>query len=35
MGSTVDSKLINISPKTVAMSETHIIVCSDSEVYSW
>ena len=35
MGSTVDSKLINIFPKAVTMCETHIIVCSDSEVYSW
>jgi hypothetical protein len=32
---TIDSKLVNIFPKCIAMSKSHVVVCSDSEVYTW
>lgn len=35
MGSTIDSKYVNIFPKCIAMSKSHVVVCSDSEVYTW
>ena len=35
VGSPVDSKWINIEPTSVAMSNTHIIICSKYDVYTW
>ena len=35
VGCPVDSKTINIEPRFVAMSKTHIIVCSEETVYFW
>lgn len=35
VGCPLDSKVINIEPRFVAMNKTHIIVCSEDAVYFW
>ena len=35
VGCPIDSKIINIEPRYVAMNRTHIICCSEDTVYFW
>ena len=35
VGCPIDSKLINIEPRYVAMNRTHVVVCSEDTVYLW
>lgn len=35
IGSSVDTKYINIQPQYIAMTKTHVIVASEKIVYVW
>jgi WD repeat-containing protein 35 len=35
IGSPIDTKMINVHPVMASMTKTHIIVCSEDNVYIW